>query len=109
MAKFKQSLSCWNQDSFAASVKRELEGLDTSKLPLAQCTAQGGYVDEGPITATILSSREYPDHIMVKAGVFFTEIVINCGCGEDPMPTNAYGELSIRIDKTTGDATFSTV
>ena len=95
--------------SFADTVKHELESLDTNTLPLDQCTAQGGYVDESPIAATILSSQEYTDYISVKAGIFFTEIVINCGCGEDPMPTNAYAEVSIRIDKITGDTTFSTV
>jgi hypothetical protein len=106
MIVFRKSLSSWNSDTFASVVKQELESLDVDSLPLAQCTSQGGYVDEGPITATILSVRDQPDRIDVKAGIFFTEIVINCGCGDDPMPINGYGEMSVQIDKSTGHAAF---
>ena len=45
--------------------------------------------------------------IKAKIGVFFTEIVINCGCGDDPMPINAYCVLQVRIDRRTAAAAFT--
>ena len=52
---------------------------------------------------------EFDDMIEGSVGVFFTEIVINCGCGDEPMPTNAYCELQLSIDKNTVAVRFAIV
>ena len=87
----------------------ELEQLASGSLPLEKAVTQGGYVDDSHITATVLHADADAGAIHARAGIFFTEIVINCGCGDDPMETNAYCEMRIRVDKTTGQADFELV
>ena len=109
MIKLLSSLHAWQSTAFPQALKTELEQLAPGSLPLDKAVNQGGYVDDGQITATILSADDDDQGIHARAGIFFTEIVINCGCGDDPMETNAYCEMRIRIDKTTGQADFELV
>lgn len=103
------AIRAWRSDSFFKTLKNELEQLESGLLPLEQCVAQGGYVGDHRITATILHADEDAQAVHAKAGIFFTEIVINCGCGDDPMETNAYCELKIKIDKISGQAEFAVI
>lgn len=107
MIKLLNALGTWQSASFPQTLKTELEQLEPGSLPLNKAVTQGGYVDDSHITATILSAKESVQTIHARAGIFFTEIVINCGCGDDPMETNAYCELQISIDKTSGQAEFA--
>ena len=100
------SLLAWSSASFSETLKKELEQLPPGSLPLEKAVIQGGYVDDSHITATVLHADADEQSIHARAGIFFTEIVINCGCGDDPMETNAYCEMRIHIDKTTGQAEF---
>ena len=106
MPNFSKSLNAWQTDEFSQTLKGELEQLAAGTLPLEKAVTQGGYVDDSHITATVLHAEEDAQAIQARAGIFFTEIVINCGCGDDPMETNAYAELRIRIDKSTARAEF---
>ena len=99
----------WNTDAFSRTLKQELENLGSGVLPVEQATSQGGYVDDSDITATVLGVAEEDAAIVARVGIFFTEIVINCGCGDDPMPVNAYCEMRIAIDKTDATATASVI
>lgn len=101
------ALRDWNSDAFPATLRAELLTLGKEGLPLHQATRQGGYVDDGTLEITLLGSREGDGVLEVRVGIFFTEIVINCGCGADPMPVHAYCALSIRIDRSTGAAIFT--
>jgi hypothetical protein len=109
MPKLLNSLRAWHSASFFQTLKNDLEQLEPGVLPLARAVTQGGYVDDSHITATVLHAEDDAQTIQARAGIFFTEIVINCGCGDDPMETNAYCELRIRIDKTTAQADFEVV
>jgi len=109
MPKLINSLRDWNTDTFTKTLKNELENMQAGTLPLDKCVAQGGMVDDSSITATILSVSDKKAAIQVKVGIFFTEIVINCGCGDDPMPTNAYCEMQVTLDKTTAETAFDIV
>jgi hypothetical protein len=104
-----EALQAWNTTAFAQTLKAELEALEPASLPLHLGVSQAGMVDDKAITATVLSSRDGDGAVEARAGVFFTEIVINCGCGDDPMPINAYCELLISIDKVTAEATITVV
>ena len=106
MSKFLSSLNAWSSASFFETLKKELEQLPPGSMPLEKEVTQGGYVDDNHITATVLHADADEQSIHARAGIFFTEIVINCGCGDDPMETNAYCEMRIHIDKTTGQAEF---
>jgi len=106
MTTLANSLHDWNTDVFSRTLKNELEHLPAGTLPLDKGVAQGGMVDDNNLTASVLSFNENETAIQAKAGIFFTEIIINCGCGDDPMPTNAYCELQITINKTTAETEF---
>jgi hypothetical protein len=97
----------WNSAAFPGALKADVEHLPSGTLPLAEGTTQGGYVDDSKITATVLSTTEDARDIVAHLGIFFIEIVVNCGCGDDPMEQNAYCEMDVRIDKATGAAEFS--
>ena len=106
MPELVNSLRDWNTDAFSRTLKHELEHLPSGSLPLERGVSQGGMVDDSNLAATVLSFNENAAVIQAKAGIFFTEIMINCGCGDDPMPTNAYCEIQISIDKATAGTRF---
>jgi len=106
MSKLPRSIAAWPSDSFSATIKSELEQLDTGTLPLDKATQRGGYVDDSSITCTVLNFKDAKDNITVKVGIFFTEILICCGCGDDPVPENAYCELMIMLNKENAEAIF---
>lgn len=104
--KLLNSLHVWRSTAFFQTLKDELEQLPPGVLPLDKAVIQGGYVDDSHITASVLHADEDEQAIHARTGIFFTEIVINCGCGDDPMETNTYCTMQIRIDKNTGQAEF---
>lgn len=97
------SLQAWPGKAYAQQLKQELEGLGPKALPLEECVTQGGMVADEAITATVLKLDDAGENIVAKVGIFFTEIVICCGCGDDPMPSNAYCKLRLEINKTSGE------
>ncbi len=109
MAKLPLSLAAWPSASFNTVVKNELEKLDTGTLPLDKATQQGGYVDDRLRTCTILKITDEKDSITIKTGIFFTEILICCGCGDDPVPKNTYCELLVTLDKKNAEAVFDII
>ena len=101
-----QSINAWPGDAFNATLKAEIENLPLNLLPLDKATTRGGYVGEDKISCTILNTREQADFIHIKTAIFFTEILICCGCGDDPVPENAYCELGVTLNRQTGNAQF---
>lgn len=104
-------ITIFNQDydseSFSCSLKNYIENLPTNTLPLNQCTTQGGIVDDSNISASILSVSDTEDCIKAKTGVFFTEIVGGCSCGDDPVSLNVYCEIIVFFNKHTGELQYS--
>lgn len=76
-------------------------------LPLNSCVSKGGLVDDSNLGIMVLGAGEGKQVLKISVGIFFTEIVINCGCGDDPMEEHAYCEMEIEIDKATAEARFS--
>lgn len=109
MPKFLKSLRDWQSDSFAQSLKSEIESLETGSLPLDKGVSQGGYVDDSNIAVTVLSITDAGHAVWATVGVFFTEIIAGCSCGDDPMPQNAYCKLQVRIDKSTAETEFTVI
>jgi hypothetical protein len=100
------ALRAWPSRSFAQALKRELEDLHIRYLPLEKGTTHGGMVDDDALTVTVLGVEETGEYILAKIGVFFTEIVICCGCGDDPMSVNAYCQMQVVINKQSAEASF---
>ena len=95
-------------EHFQQVLKQELQVLPISSLPLQRGVTQAGYVDEqSPISVTVFNGELKDSVIHCKLGVFFTEIVINCGCGDDPMHINSYCDMLVRIHRDSGLAEFS--
>jgi hypothetical protein len=94
---------------FEKALKHELENLPAGTLPLENGTSRGGFVDDSNISVTVINARQYEHSIQAKIGIFFTEIIVGCGCGDEPMPENAYCEMLISIDKSTSAARFRVI
>ena len=107
MLRLPNALRDWQSEVFAQTLKAEISSLPSGSLPLDKGVAQGGYVDDSNLSVTVLNVADDTAVIRAKVGIFFTEIVVNCGCGGDPMPTNAYCEMQVMIDKKTADAEFT--
>jgi len=100
------SLRAWNTEDFLQVLKAEMRKLDSGVLPLFEGTTQGGQVDDSDIAITLLNASRNEAAVWLDVGVFFSEIVGGCSCGDDPVAGNAYCELRIRIDRATATADF---
>lgn len=109
MITFSQSLQHYPTKEFSRILKSEIEMCDKKLLPLEQGTMQGGYIGDDAITATVLRLVDQPGTIQAHVGIFFTEIVICCGCGDDPMPANSYCEMRFDINKQTAEAEIKVI
>ena len=106
---FTNALRDWESERFSQTLKSEILGLPSGVLPLDKGTTHGGYVDDSNLAVIVQGASDDGAMIRARLGVFFTEIVVNCGCGVDPMPTNAYCELQVTIDKQSAAAEFSLI
>lgn len=106
MPKLRTTLAAWNSANFVKALKSEMENLGAGSLPLDQCVAQGGYVDDSNICVMVLHFGDYGPAIEAKVGIFFTEIVGCCGCPIEPFDESVYCEVAVKIDKSTADAEF---
>ena len=107
MPKLTDSLRDWNSERFAQTLKREVEALGVDDLPLIWGISHGGVPDDTqPISVSILGLGEEADNIQVNLGVYFTETLAGCTCGEEPISMNAYCEMHLLLDKTTAEAQF---
>ena len=106
---FVNALLDWQTNAFPRTLKRELEGLEAGLLPLHKGVCRGGHVDDSDICATFLSARDDGAVIRARVGIFFSEIIAGCSCGDDPTSENAYCEIEVVIDKETADARFALI
>lgn len=105
-AVFTKSLREWGGDGFVRTLKQEIESLPPGTLPLHDGVTQGGRVDDAALTATVLRAGDSGDLLLADVGIFFTEVVAGCSCGDEPMALNAYCELQVSIDRRTARAAF---
>ena len=106
---FSKCLAHWRCDDFTASLELEIESLPSGILPLHKAVTPGSYVDDSDMACTILRVTETDNVIQARVGIFFTEIVVSCGCGDEPMHQNAYTEMDIHIDKHSAEVEFEIV
>ena len=94
---------------FPARLKCAIEALDAGYMPLHQCVNQGGQADASHMAVTVLDVTEVQDDIRARIGVFFTEVVGGCSCGDEPFEQPVYCELGVTIDRQSGDAVFNVI
>lgn len=104
-----KALSVRASKHFAETLKAELEALPAERLPLQACTTAGGFVAAAPFTVCVLGSEADDTAITARLAVFFTEVVVNCGCGDDPYEQQVACNLAVRIDLCSGETTFSSL
>ena len=98
------SLRDWHTKNFASTFNREILDLPSGTLPLQSRGMQNGLVDDTNLSLVVLQQAETEKECSVKAGVFFSEIIGGCSCGDEPAAENAYCEVWIEISKTTAEA-----
>jgi hypothetical protein len=98
----RDSVSRYGSPDFATDLSRELTALPEGSLPIMG--EQGGLIDTASIGVTLLSAHADAGRIVVVIGVFFTELVGGCSCGDDPFSVSGYKELCLRIDRSDGAA-----
>ena len=109
MPRLPDALRTWPGNNFPDVLKREIERLGATALPLAQATTPSSYLTNAPISVSVRQVTDTGTAIEANLGIFFTEIAASCGCGAEPMEHPGYCELRVRIDKATAEATFTPI
>ena len=110
MPQLPNSLNDWPHDSYARTIKNELQSLTQGTLPLEKGLTGGGMVDDSNITVTVFESSENEQQIQTKVTIFFTEIDGGCSCsGDAPYELHAHCTMLVKIDRSTAEATFEVV
>jgi len=107
MPDFSQCLRARGTERFSGELKNALLGLAPGVLPLQQGVTQGGHVDASNLDATVLDVIDEGPVIRARVGVFFTEVVGNCACGDEPAPAQAWCMLQVNIDTVSAAASFT--
>jgi hypothetical protein len=97
----------WGSPTFADTLRDELQALGGGALPLHLGVNEGGMVDDSRLQVTVIRSSADEQTIQALVGVFFTEIVGGCSCGDEPQAKPVYCEMQVRIDRGSGDAEIS--
>lgn len=101
-----KSLRAWGTPNFEGVLKTEIEQIKADLLPLQKGLATTSHVAESPHKAMIINVAEEADTIRVKAGIFYSGMVIGCSCADDPTPLgeqSEYCEVQLAIDKKTAE------
>ena len=109
MPNFNDALLFRDTKEFSTQLKRAIESLDAGHLPLHRCVNQGGQVDASDMAVTVLDVSEVQHAIHARVGVFFTEVVGGCSCGDEPFEQPVYCELGVTIDRQSGEAVFNVI
>jgi len=110
--KLEKIIQSLGHSDFKNSLKKEIQAIDPTLLPLQQGLSLSSYVGQIPFSSVILSVTDKPESIQVKAGIFYTGIIAGCSCSDDPSPTdeqNEYCELLFVINKNTAVTEISLI
>ena len=109
MAKLDIAMQHWNTDEFPEALVRELQALHPDVLLLHKAGNWGGPRDSDDFNITVLNITNDEQQVHARIGVFFTEIIAGCSCGDEPAPINGYCELLLRINKSTAETQIEIV
>jgi len=107
MIKLPQSVKYWKTDLFNQTLKSEIAKINSTDLLIQNACTQGGVFKENSLSITVLAHDEDTNTIFIKIGLFFSEIVPSCSCGDDPLEINNYCECNISINKINTEATLT--
>jgi len=110
MIQLSNALKAWQTPDFVSLLKKELEGLDVTELPLQQGLRRSSYALENKFQVMIITVSEESDLIRAKTGIFYSGLIPGCSCADDPTPITEYSEyceVSFAINKTTAETTVT--
>lgn len=105
-------LEAWGTERFPETLRKEIERLGPEELPLQQGLQGTSHVAASPIQASILDITELANVLRAHVGIFYSGVDAGCSCADDPTPVSEkpeYCEVSVKIDKRTGDAVIALV
>lgn len=92
--KLQKSLAAWGTEAFAATFKAELEAIPPADLGLQQA-ANWPLQCDAPVEVSLLTAEADASAVHARVGVFFTETIAGCACGDAPMQRQSYADLAI--------------
>lgn len=110
MIRLPRSLAALGTPAFGEVLRHEIEQLDPALLPLQEALTVSSHVAARPFQVMVRSVSETPDHLAVKAGIFYTGVIAGCSCADDPTPLdeqNEYCVVLFTIDRATAAATVT--
>jgi hypothetical protein len=112
MIRLANSLTAWGRDDFFQVLRAEIEALPHEALPLQEGLHHSSRVSEEPFQAITIRADETADQIVAVASLFYSGVVADCSCADDPSPVDTLTEncmLEIRLNKLDATASFSLV
>ena len=106
MIKLVESAKAWGKPEFAATLKSEIKQLDPDLLPLQKGLSKTSYCAGGAKDIVILGTKESPEMIDARIGVFYAGVIAGSCCADDPTPVeeeNEYCEVQLTINKATAE------
>lgn len=100
----RQALRGWGAPDFEAELRRELERLPATQLPLQQGLTHSSYVSGDPFRVMVLGVSDAGTVLQARVGIFYSGVIAGCNCADDPTPIDVqpeYCELQLAIDKAT--------
>lgn len=104
--KLVESVQAWGKPEFSATLKSEIKRLDPDLLPLQKALSKTSYSAGGAKDIVILSTKESPEKIDARVGVFYAGINAGSCCADDPTPVDEeteYCEVQLLINKATAE------
>ena len=109
---FSKSLPATTDLDFEEVLRKEIEQVEASLLPLQQGLSAGGYALQDSFNVMIIAVTEKEGTLRVKAGIFYHGVIAGCSCADDPSPTDVtteFCEVLFEIDRQTGEANVELV
>lgn len=104
------ALDAWGTERFRAVLKSELEKLRSDVLPIAHAVEEGNRLDDSDLGIIVNEVTDDEQRIHARVGVFCAQYIdcVTCGGGRG-VRDEAYCELLVSIDKSSGAAEFSPI
>ncbi len=106
MVKLPNSLRDWQTDAFEPSLKAEIERFRRDVLPLNEVIEADNRVDDSDLGMTFIRATDDEHFIKALVGIYFAEIISCCSCSGGSPVEEAYCEMHVTIDKSTGETEF---
>jgi hypothetical protein len=91
-------------DGLAQTLRRAILALPPESPLLKLAASHGGIIQDGVRDATVLRIARQGTSTTARVGIFFTEVVGGCSCGDEPFTADGYCELLIRVQEGRSEA-----